>query len=592
MDENGASPSNIASGDFECSLSICSDDGCGSKAPGLVARLMGLDSLPTSAVNELSCTSLYGSNSHGASHCNGGDFRSMDDFRRADYINTPLKQEKTSWDAMESRAHKMDNRPIKRFQTEMLPPKSAKPIPVTHNRLLSPIKSPGFMLPKNATHIMEAAAKIIDGSPQPYVRNRMSSVGPSSVPLRILDLKERLEAAQYASMHGKVVNPSNANPANGKRSERSCNLYKCTPASRDSRDSERSGSCHSASKGKSVSLAMQTKTNIQTRDTSVSNGNRKYMKQKEQNEIKSNQLTRSQKPITNRPVQQKISTSRSSNVLKQNNQKQNSMTTKGKSTSKIDSNKPTTRASSSESSTGMRKATNKSSVNANIQPKTARSRATDNQKEFPPTKTQSISQQKKYISRGVHGARSPDDAINFESKPIKCNFTTDGSIDQDAFNMNDSQDVISFTFTSPLRRSMPDSPSSTEQEMGTRARFGVNSLHNDSLHPKKLSLSPPGLHMIDGDALSVLLEEKLQELSSRLNLPQCTLASEEPSTGLRSSLQDKAPCIVSTTTKEQYESFHPDLFSDELNNMHSYQCCSTDDPVLNMNRQPQVSHFF
>ena len=43
VDEIGESPSNIQSCDFDSTLSICSDEGCGSKAPGLVARLMGLD---------------------------------------------------------------------------------------------------------------------------------------------------------------------------------------------------------------------------------------------------------------------------------------------------------------------------------------------------------------------------------------------------------------------------------------------------------------------------------------------------------------------------------------------------------------------
>ncbi|XP_004494537.1 uncharacterized protein [Cicer arietinum] len=586
VDENGASPSNIASGDFNCTLSVCSDEGCGSKAPGLVARLMGLDSLPNSEIGELSCTSLYGSNSYGASHCNVSALRSMDDLRRADYINTPLKPEKSSWDAMESRAYKMENRPIKRFQTEMLPPKSAKPVPVTHNRLLSPIKNTGFLPPKNAAHIMEAAAKIIDGSPQPYMRNRRSSAGPSSVPLRILDLKERLEAGQYAPMPENLVNLRNANPSNVKPGERSCNnLYKCTSSLKGSRDSEKRSSCHSASKGKSGSLAMQAKNNGQHRDTLVSNGNRKYMKQKEQNEMKSNQLTRSQKPITNRSLPQKTCANRNSNVLVQNNQKQNSMTSKGKSTSKIDSNKPTPRASSSESSTGIRKATNKSAAtNVSIQPKRSSSRAMDNRKEFPPSKTHSISQKKKYNSSGVPEARSPENARNnFEKKSIRCNFTTDGSIDQDAFNMNESNDVISFTFTSPLKRSMPESLSSTEQVMETRTRFGVDSLgHGDNLHPRKLSLSPT--HMIDSDALSVLLEQKLQELTSRLNLSQCTLASDGPSTGLRSSLQDKAFSIVNTITKEQDE-----MFSDKLDGVHTYQCCSSDDPVLKMNQQLQTS---
>ncbi|XP_027350565.1 uncharacterized protein LOC113861749 [Abrus precatorius] len=590
VDEIGASPSNIGCCEFDSNLSICSDEGCGSKAPGLVARLMGLDSLPASAVNELSCNSLYSSNSHGASHCNESALHSVDDFHAADYINMPHKMEKSSLDAKESRARKVENLPIKRFQTEMLPPKSAKPIPVTHNKLLSPIKSPGFLPPKNAAQVMEAAAKIIEASPRPYMRKRMASAGPSSVPLRILDLKERLEAAQCASVPEKPVHLGNANPANGKLSERSNNLYKCTSAFKGSRDSEKISSYPLASKGKSVSLTIQAKTNVQSRDTLVLNGDRKYVKQKEKNDVKSNQLSRSQKPSAHRAMQQRTSTSRNSNVLGQNNQKQNSMTTKGKSTSKIDFNQPTTQASSSESSTGTRKTKNKGAINTNIQPKRSSTRATDNQKEFPRFKTESISQKKKYISRDVLKARGPDNGVNsFESKSIKCNFTTDGSFDQDAFNMKESKDVISFTFTSPLRRSMPESPSSTEQVMGTRNRIDVNCLgHNDNLYAKKLSLSPPGLNMIDGDALNVLLEKKLQELTSRINLPQCTLATEGPSTSLRSSLQDKFPSVISTVPKEQEKSFHPDLFSDKPDSMHKLHFCSSDDPVLNMNQQLQT----
>ncbi|KAL5060904.1 hypothetical protein RYX36_032508 [Vicia faba] len=583
-DENGGSPSDIASSDFNCAVSGCSDEGCGSKAPGLVARLMGLDSLPTSEVSELSGASFYSSNSHGGSRYNAGDLRFTDDFRHADYLNTPFKPEKSSWDTVESKARKVENRPMKRFQTEMLPPKSAKPIPVTHNRLLSPIKSNGFLPQKNAAHIMEAAAKIIDGSPRPYTRNRMLSSGSSSVPIRILDLKERLEAAQYAPMPGKQADPNNTNPSNCKPSERSSNLYKSTLAFKGLRDSEKRSSCHLASKGKSGSLVMSSKNNVQSRDTLVSNGDRKYTRQKEQNDINSNHPPRNQKPIVNRALPQKTNANRNSNVLVQNNQKQNSVISKGKSASKIDSNKPATRGSSSESSTGIRKATNKGASNVNIPPKRSTSRATDNRKEFPPSKTQSISQKKKYNSRGVHEARSPDHAKNdFESKSIKCNFTIDGSIDHNAFNMNESSDVISFTFTSPLRKNTAESLSSSDQLTETRSRFGIDSLgHSDNLHPKKLSLSPP--HMIDSDALSVLLEQKLQELTSRLNLPQCTLASEEPSTGLRSSLQDKASSMVNTTAKERDETF-----SDEFNRMHNYRYYSSDEPVLNMNQQLQTS---
>ncbi|TKY52293.1 hypothetical protein E2542_SST23813 [Spatholobus suberectus] len=591
MDDNGANPSNIASCDFDCALSINSDEGCGTKAPGLVARLMGLDSLPVSTVSELSSssTSLYGSNSLGSPHCHEDALHSMVDYCcPVDPINMRLKPDKSSWSVMESKAQTVGNRAMKRFQTEMLPLKSAKPIPVTHNKLLSPIKSAGYMQPNDAAHIMEAAAKIIEASPQPCMRNRMSSAGPSSVSLRILDLKEKLEAAQYES---KFTGMHAANPLNSKPRERRSNLYKSTPSFKGSRDSEKNSSWQLASKGKSVSLAMPSKTNVQSCDELTLNGNRGYMKQKEQNDIKSNQLPRSQKKqITDqaRVMLQRGCTGQNSNVHGKNIQKQKSVTNKGNSVSKVDSNKPM-RTWSSESSTGARK-TNKG-VNANIEPKRTGRRVIDAPKEFPVSKKKSISQKKNYINRDVHNeSRGSDTAANnYENKSIKCNITTDGSIDQDAFSMNGSNGVISFTFTSPMRRNMSELQSSTEQVMGTRNKIDVNSGSNsDKLYPKKLSLSPPTLHVIDGDALSVLLEKKLQELTSRINPPQCSLTTEGSFASLKSSLEDKFQTVVSTTAREQGGSFHPNLLSNKLDSMHD-NCLSSDNMVLNMNQLLQTS---
>ncbi|OIW13462.1 hypothetical protein TanjilG_22253 [Lupinus angustifolius] len=585
VDKNGASSSNIVSSDFSCALSVNSDEGYGSKAPGLVARLMGLDSLPTSEVTEHSSTSLYGSNAHSAYHCRENALYSKDNFRHVDYRNVLLKV-KSSCDAMESKAQKVGNCPIKRFQTEMLPPSSAKPIPVTHNKLLSPIKSPSFLTPKNAAHIMEAASKIIDASPRPYMRNKMASVGPSSVPLRILDLKERLEASQFVAIPEKSVYPRTANLANGKPGERNSNLYKYAPALNGSRDSGKTSCRNLASKGKSVPHSIRSQTNVQSRDTVTANGNKKYLKQKGLAEIKSTHFSRSEKPSAQRGMQQRTGRSRDSNVLGQNNQKQNSLTNKGKSTSKIDFTKPTTQTSSSESSTRIRKTKNKGAVNTKIQPKRSSTRATNFQKEIPPF--DSTSKNKKYMSRDVLEARGQDKAVNnFERKSIKCNITTDGIIEEDAFSMNESNDVISFTFTSPLRRSMPESLSFAEQVVESRNGTGVDSFgHNDNHYPKKLSFSPPGLPMINGDSLSDLLEKKLQELTSRMDLPQCTLATEESSADSRSYLQDQVPSVVSPMSVEQGGSFHPYLFSDKLDNMHDWHY-SNDDPAFHMNPQFQ-----
>ncbi|KAI4301714.1 hypothetical protein L6164_034965 [Bauhinia variegata] len=584
VDENGASPS-IGSCDFNCALSI-SDEGCGTKAPGLVARLMGLEALPASTVAELSSAALYGTNSLRSYHSHEDTLVPLSDYHPADYINMPHKLGKSSCDAMESRAQKVHNRPIKRFQTETLPPKSAKPIPVTHNKLLSPIKSPGFIPAQNAAHIMEAASRIIEASPRACMKNKMSSVGSSSIPLRILDLKEKLEAAQCASLCRKLVDPSTANPSKDKTSDKSNSIYNCSPALKGSRDSAKSSSHRLGGKGKSVSLATQVKANVDGKDSSTSNGNRDYRKTKEQKQIKSNQFSEYQRPIIQQAMQRRTHTNQKYNVLGQNNQKQNSVSKKGKSTSKdSESNKPATRTRSLESSIGSSKMKSECTLNTNIRAKRSSRRAADSQTESSPSKTKNHSQKKRYTGRDVLiETRVTDNAVNnYEGKSIKCNITTD-SMNREAFNMNESKEVISFTFTSPLRRSMVE-PQSSAQVMGTKNSIDMDSpVHNDKPYPKKLSLSPPGLHMVDGDALSTLLEKKLQELTSRINSSQCTLAMEGSSAGFRSSLEDKVHTLVGIESREQNRSFHPDLLCDKVDSMYDGDCSSSVDLLVSMNQ--------
>ncbi|WVY96765.1 hypothetical protein V8G54_028916 [Vigna mungo] len=562
MNDNGANPCNNASSDFDCAISISSDEGCQTKAPGLLARLMGLDSLPVSNVSELSSlsTSLYGSNSLGSSRTPDEDVlhSTVDYCCNVDSINMGLKSVKSSWSVMESKER---NPAMKRFQTEMLPPRSAKTIPVTHDKLLSQ--------PKHAAQIMEAAAKIIEVSPQPCKRNRMSSAGPSSVPLRVLELKEKLEASQHES---KFTGKHTANPLNGKPGERRNSLCKSTPSSTGSRDSEKNSSCRLPSKRKSASVAIPSRTNVQSCDELTLNGNRGCVKQKEHNDIKSNQLSRSQKKRSTdraRVIQQKACNGQNSNVLGKNNQKLCTETTKGNPTSKAYSHKPTQNWSP-ESSTRAKKTTKRGVVKANTEPKGSDTRVTGATKSV--SKRKSISQKKNYMNRVVHNeARGTDTAANnYENKSIKCNITTDGSINQDAFSMKGSNGVISFIFTSPLRRKRPELQSSIEKMVETRNKTDVNSCSNNMINPRKSSLSPPRLHVIDGEALSVLLERKLQELTSRINPTQCSVMKEWSSAGF----EDR--------------SFHPNLVSNKLDSRHD-NCLSSDSMVLSMNQQPQTS---
>ncbi|XP_039685474.1 uncharacterized protein [Medicago truncatula] len=481
-----------------CQCHSDDDEGC-DKPPGLVARLMGLDSLSQCSSTSLCC--------------------------HLDSLNMALKSNKSSCDTIEPKAHKVGNTTMKRFQNETLFSKSAKPISVTHNKHLSPIKSHVNMKPKNTAYIMGASAKRIVASPELYMRSTMSSIGHLSVPLRTLDLQEKLEIAQLGS-------------------KMRSNLYKSTSIFKGSRDSENNRSC--LGKGKFASLATPSKTLVQSRDTLNLNGNRRYLKKKE---IKSNH---------------KNWNGQNSTVLRQ--------TSKGKSSSKVDTNK-STQTCSSESSTGARTTTNKCAVNSYYESKKSRTRVTDKQKELSVSKRKSSSEKKRCDQ---NDARGSDNVVNtHDRKSIKCNVTMDESIYNDAYSMTESRDVISFTFKSPLRKNASQSQSTTKQVMETRTRIDVDSfLHVDKVYPTRL-------HVMDVDTLSVML--------SHINPPQCTLEIERCSDDFESISEDRFNNMACNTSREHDNFFHLNLLSDKLDSMDDNCCSSNYYTIPGMNQQLQIS---
>ncbi|KAG5625997.1 hypothetical protein H5410_011215 [Solanum commersonii] len=185
--------------DFYSASPVAEDESYGQKAPGVVARLMGLDSLPTSKESD----PYFNSSSDCHSFRDSPYLSFIADFQNEHHMivdgNMRNKLDGFKRNTVEVGLQKVQSRPIKRFQSEVLPPKSAKPIAFTQPRLLSPIKSPGFIPPKNAAYIIEAAAKIYQQSPRPAAREKVQSSGSSSAPLRIRDLRDQIEAVQRQS---------------------------------------------------------------------------------------------------------------------------------------------------------------------------------------------------------------------------------------------------------------------------------------------------------------------------------------------------------------------------------------------------------
>ncbi|KAL4592386.1 hypothetical protein LXL04_005378 [Taraxacum kok-saghyz] len=375
------------SSDYSCATSITDDDNYGTKPPGVVARLMGLDSLPTFNFSDTYSNPSFDSQSFKDSS--------------APYIAKIPKFEPIDHQ-MEVVKATPQKRAFEKFQTETLPPKSAKSIPITSHKLLSPIKNSKFVSSNNPARIMEAATKIPFGGSSSSYSSPSPSPSSSSVPFRVKVSRDKME---NLSRKPKVPEGSRRlSESNGSKNVKGQQSQSLEPK-------------------KTISLALQAKANVQKREGLNHRG-------------KSTQSNTERNPQKN-PV--------SSNVLKQNNQKQNSLVDRGKSS-------PQTRkqVSSQKSS---------SKVNENVK---------NSHKKEPYSTTRR--------------KRSIEDNNN--------NIHAEKNVVRDKSYRSNRNDVVSFTFTSPISRPL----------IATNNNMASNS-------------SSLSYNVIGGDALSTLLEQKLRELT-------------------------------------------------------------------------------
>lgn len=323
-DDSTAARSSIkGSSDYSCASSVTDEDFCGTKPPGIVGRLMGLDSLPKSNLLDSYSTPLFDTQSLPDVHYRPNNLKYFHDH---EIMHSSSLHELPVRKVLEPKYQKLITKPIEKFQTETLPPKSAKSIPITRNKLLSPIKSANIISPMNAAHIMEAATRIIEPGRQTNAKAKI--VRSSSVPLRV-DLKAKVQEPRKPSQHSK---------ASEKPSESSAVYLKGLPRTKSWSESVDSKSprvftdleeCSSAVKstGKSISLALQAKANVQKREGKKVSGSRNLVSQNEQNEFTSTPLFQGQPSMLKKP------STHGSRVFRQNNQKQNCVPERGKSPS-------------------------------------------------------------------------------------------------------------------------------------------------------------------------------------------------------------------------------------------------------------------
>ncbi|OVA16827.1 protein of unknown function DUF4378 [Macleaya cordata] len=569
--------------DYSCSSSVTDDEGNGTRAPGVVARLMGLDCLPTSDTVEPYCSPLYDSRSlRDSHHRRTPEIPYGNQIMHSGYLPTEL--EGFSGKPFEMRPQKKLNRPIERFQTEILPPRSAKSIPITHHKLLSPIKNPGFIPTKDAAQIMEEAAKIIERGYQASNKGKMPPLGSSSVPLKIRDLKEKMEATQRPTKlleaSRRPIESNAVKYLKGQSLNKSWNGSDEAPQFRNSPYTDESNSAGSKSKGKSVSLAIQAKVNVQRREGLSSTGSRS-LGQKERHEFKSNKSFKSQMN-TQKNMQKKPSSDRASGVLRQNNQKQNCQTNREKLPSKPSVPKQQGRKSLSvDASFGRNKVSNKVTGTSKVGSRRTGLDTGDLEKDAQLSNTKNFPRKKRSIERDFHSEKSAFSGtilVDKDQMAIQSNVALDGQLKWVDDNRGKGMDVVSFTFTSPLIKSFPGSQSSG-QVVERNISFCEDSTKEKSPTGTKNARLPfPGLNVIGGDALSILLEQKIRELTFGVESSSRNSIKSQSGATSASCLQDLVPGLnaASKMSREDCNISQLGSLTDEFGSQCESNCSSTD----------------
>ncbi|XP_042474199.1 uncharacterized protein LOC122056345 [Zingiber officinale] len=555
-DQIFAVPSNKGSSDYSCASSVTDEDGNGTRAPGVVARLMGLDSMPTSGVSEPYSTPFFDARSfHYNQSQKSPNFYTNEN---SNYV-VPHKAEGYFRKTMETRSQKMPSSPIERFQREILPPRLGKSLPLSHHKLVSPIKNLGFTSAKNATEIMEAAAKIIEPGLQihPSTKGKISS---PSIPIRVREPKDNISGTERVSQVLQLSRPpvelDDPQFSRGQSLNTNWNRTEDIVIVRSSPDPYEINGAGARSKGKSVSLAIQAKVNVQKRE-GFGSSSRSSIVQKEHEEYKVNQPFKTQASNQKNKPPKKPSTVNVSGVLRQNNQKQNCQSSKSKLSVKQSSQQQGRKIPSADPSSGKNKnAYNPSGTSRNNCRKITgldREVSSSNNKDFP---------QKKRLIEGTFSSENSLPTYRGLMKRHETQVESDMLIDEHTKRPEDNRnatDIISFTFTSPLIKT--SSASQSGSLVVDKWDKGNGSCLENNFSDVNKSLLSPGLNVLGGDALSHLLEQKLRELTS--TELSCDFTRTAKLTASAPTPQNvKSSCNGLNTRTAQHREFQPISYKD------------------------------
>ncbi|KAK1295499.1 hypothetical protein QJS10_CPA16g01620 [Acorus calamus] len=505
--------------DYSCASPSVDDESVVARAPNVVARLMGLECLHTTSVSDPYLSPSYESRSvREANH----QKRMLDP--QITGFAIPSKFDGFSWQPIETRKQMTPSSPIERFKMEALPPKSAKSLPLTHHKLLSPIRNPnGFRTAKNATHIMEAAAKIIEpGLHGVGMKSRRPLLGSSSIPLKVQDPKECFVLKREPKIVETSRRPVESNAAQSLRGQALNKSWNGSNDSGDFRGSPDTGIRSSSGvkgKGKSISLAVQAKVNVQRREA-MGSSRRSISEQKDREESEPYKHLACHVNAQKNNRQNKTCTSGASGVLRQNNQRQNCPSNREKLSSKATgSSQKGKKVRSGDASRGRSKTFSRLSGN--------HASEMADEKDVMLSRMKNVPRKKRMIKGEFQSERSRTNVwVDGREELVQSNIVIDEHVKLAEDNGKKETDVVSFTFTSPRGKS-PLAPRTSVVLL--EKLDALNGCHLDALSEKKSAdlkhkkASSHGLNVTGGDALSILLDRKLRELVCGVDMSHCDL---------------------------------------------------------------------
>ncbi|CAL4919975.1 unnamed protein product [Urochloa decumbens] len=525
-------PSLKESSEHSCSSSVIDEEAQARRCPTVVARLMGLDSMPAASSSELN---PMPSTAQQPSQANNHD-----DFTGRSYVGSP---------------HKMPGSPIDRFKMEALPPRLAKrTLSVAQYKLLSPMKNLNHISSRNAADIMEAASRIIRPGVENISSYRVHDFGHTNVaraynPGEIIGAQQRSQKlnealrkrdglASFRPPSGKPLD-GRLRSSEGTSSSRISDSNGCAPVGPKVKPGNRSSN---------VAQAMHAQGGVRK-------GGRKLEARRnpENGMVERNGLNKQKD-------NNQMGTISSSSVLVPNNRRQNTMATKHKVNSNP-ANPSRQRSNIHQINASPRKAGAASTFAGNntqgsrkmdLQP-TARANVRNNSIPKAVPKPRRLQNRRMYSDT----SQSSDSANSDRSqRRIRHNIVID---EQSSFSTNKkkiSTEIVSFTFTSPVDKLLQGAhfPNHSVEKQFIE---NLNAMSTSS------NTSNAKLDVIDGDYLGLLLEQKLRELTSGVRSPYSDPAKGVKVNGTSTALEDTgSACETSSIASTDYDRESLQSFND------------------------------